>query len=560
MSGTNGDGGERAVTHHGTGQKRSDSKKNKIRNVQQMFFRTQVILIVTLAVLMGVAGLVTNIHFETEKRDRNLQNVAEVIARSLSLAEKSGQSGYNAETSVLTGYLDSLKEALGDIDVISVVSSDSVRLYHSNHELIGTIYDGTLPDFETQNFYAANDSGPSGAQRRSYAAIYNEKGEYIGFVMAIMLMENIQSEIKQTLFIFLLITIAATLVELLVSVWLSGSVKKRLLGYEPDVFAAMYQMRDNILESLDEGILAVDGAGTVQFANHAAAAMLANGEAGDGAELVGRRINSLGDGTVLVHTLESGEKEFNGNLGNSDILIDCIPIKEDGRVAGAIGILHNRAEYTKLMEDLAGTRYLVDSMRANNHDFTNKLHVILGLLQMEMYDEAASYIQNITIVQRAAISRIMNSVSEPAVAALLIGKTARASELNIQFVLREGCCYSGTDMSLPSEVLVTVIGNLIDNAFEEMNENDDFDAQKELLFGIYSRPGAVLITTDDTGRGIPEEDMERIFENGYSTKGEGRGTGLYQVKKMVEGLGGKITVESQVGVGTSFSVSFTSES
>ena len=80
-----------------------------------------------------------------------------------------------------------------------------------------------------------------------------------------------------------------------------------------------------------------------------------------------------------------------------------------------------------------------------------------------------------------------------------------------------------------------------------------------MLLGIYSRPGAVLITTDDTGRGIPKEDLEHIFENGYSTKGEGRGTGLFQVKSLVEGLGGTISVETQEGVGTSFSVSFTSD-
>ena len=223
---------------------------------------------------------------------------------------------------------------------------------------------------------------------------------------------------------------------------------------------------------------------------------------------------------------------------------------------GAIGILHNRAEYTKLMEDLTGTRYLVDSMRANNHDFTNKLHVILGLIQMEMYEEATSYIQNITMMQRATISKIMNAVNEPAVAALLIGKTARAAELNIRFVLREGCCYSPTDYRLPSEVLVTIIGNLLENAFESMNEHKDFNTQNELMFGIYSRPDAILITVDDTGKGIADADMEHIFENGFSTKGEGRGTGLYQVKTMVEALGGTVTVESQIGVGTSFSVSF----
>ena len=158
-------------------------------------------------------------------------------------------------------------------------------------------------------------------------------------------------------------------------------------------------------------------------------------------------------GAFIAPTLASGEKSFNGRIEDSDILIDSIPIKEEDEIVGAIGILHNRAEYTKLMEDLTGTRYLVDSMRANNHDFTNKLHVILGLIQMEMYEEATSYIQNITMVQRATISKIMNAVNEPAVAALLIGKTARAAELNIRFVLREGCCYSPTDYRLPSEVL-----------------------------------------------------------------------------------------------------------
>ena len=112
-------------------------------------------------------------------------------------------------------------------------------------------------------------------------------------------------------------------------------------------------------------------------------------------------------------------------------------------------------------------------------------------------------------------------------------------------------------MVLPTEVLITVIGNLIENAFESMNEKENaVDMQKELVFGIYSKPNAVLITVDDTGLGISPENIKRIFENGYSTKGKNRGTGLYQVKAMVDNLGGQITVESQENVGTSFSVSF----
>ena len=532
--------------------KNSKKETYTLGSIQKMSFRFQIILIVTLALFLGVAGSLINVQFETKRRDQNLQNVAEAIAQSPRLGEKNSDA---VNSAVLTEYLDSLRDTLEDIDVISVVNRDTVRLYHSNHELIGSIYDGTLPSFRenSQGYYATTDNGPSGMQRRAYAAIYDENGNYAGFVMAIMLMENIKTEIVQIILIFTLFTIVAILMELLISAELSGKIKKSLLGYEPDVFTSMFRMRDNILESLDEGIVAVDSEGTIQFVNKSAVEMLTSDS--DEESLVGKDIKSLSKSISSLNLLCSPDASHPVSSGDDNILIDTIPIKEDDSVIGTVGILHDRKEYTKLMEDLTGTRYLVDSMRANNHDFTNKLHVILGLIQMEMYSEATSYIQNITMVQRETISKVMNCINEPAVAALLIGKIARASELNVKFVLREGCYYSPTDISVPSEILVTVIGNLIDNAFESMIDMI-YNGQKELLFGMYSNPGALLITTDDTGAGIEEGNIDRIFENGFSTKGAGRGTGLYQVRSLVENVGGKITVESQEGIGASFTVSF----
>lgn len=544
------------VIRDGKGMKEGKETQYKPRislsGIQKMFFRTQLILIISLALILGIAGTLINIHFETEKRDQNLQNVAEAIANSPMMTGKRSE-----EERVIIEYLDALKDTLDDIDVISVVNKDGIRMYHSNHALIGTKYDGNMPDFKsnTDGYYAVDETGPSGSQRRAYAAVYDEDGEYVGVVMAIMLTKNIKAETVQMLFIFLLITVVAILIELIIAGELSGKVKKSLMGYEPDVFTAMYKMRDNILETLAEGIIAFDTNGVIQFANESAIRMLCENPWSDP---VGQNVDVIGDDILSGH-IKNGEKERNINLAKADIILDRVPIKEDGVTVGAIAILHNRAEYTKLMEELSGTRYLVDSMRANNHDFTNKLHVILGLIQMGMYDDASSYIQNITMVQRENISKVMNAVSEPAVAALLIGKIARASELNINFVLREGCYYSAADMNLPSEMLITVIGNLLDNAFDAMNEGSDYKDHKELMFGIYSKPGAVLITVDDTGSGIKSSDLELIFENGFSTKGEGRGTGLYQVKAMVENFGGKITVESQEGVGSSFSVSFVKE-
>lgn len=212
-----------------------------------------------------------------------------------------------------------------------------------------------------------------------------------------------------------------------------------------------------------------------------------------------------------------------------------------------------KKEFLAFTEDFEGTKFLVDSMRANNHDFTNKLHVILGLIQIGQYDKAVSYIQNISIIQRETISKVMNSIENPSFAALIVGKIARSSECNVKFILNEGSCLKNEDISIPSEALVTITGNLIDNALDSMNK-DTSKNEKELSLGIYTRPGELLIIVKDTGTGIPEEIKEKIFENGFSTKGEGRGIGLYHVKQLVSSLGGTITVESQVGTGTCFMV------
>ena len=536
-------------------------KTISIKNIYRRIFITQLVLIVTLALFLGVSGTLINIHFEVEKRDQNLQNIAEAVASSPLIDDKIANPDDKKTTELLNEYLDSLKISLDNIDVISFVSRENIRLYHSNHELIGTEYDGAIPKFEkvSKEYYTANETGPSGSQRRAYAAVYDKNGNYTGFVMTILLLENIKAETLQILFIFALITIAAILIELIISAELSSSIKKSLHGYEPNVFSAMFQVRDNILESLNEGVLAVDKNGVVQFANRSAAKMLGKKKA---KELINTPFTDCCNDGFIKNVISTGEKEFNiqeQSIDNSNVLIDCIPIKEKDDIIGAVAILHNREEYTKLMEDLAGTRYLVDSMRANNHDFTNKLHVIMGLIQMEMYDDAVSYIENISIVQRETISKIMSVVDEPSIAALLIGKSARASELNIKFILNDESHYSKTDLLLPSELMVTVIGNLIDNAFEAINIKN-IQRQKELRFGIYSRENALLITVEDTGIGISKDNLEHIYDNGFSTKGEGRGTGLYQVKEMVEAIGGKITVESQENVGTSFTVIFQNKS
>lgn len=511
-------------------------------------FRSQAILVVALALLLALAGGVVNERSEARRRDQNLLDVAETAARA---ALASGTTEFEDQERLVKTF-DALRDALSSVDVISVVGRDGRRRYHTNHALIGKVYDGDHPDFsEGRRRYAENASGPSGAQRRAFAAIYDANGQYDGFVIAVMLREKIRREIFRILAIFAAFAIFALIVELAAARRLSKKIKARLFGHEPDSFATMYKIRDGILESLEEGVVSVDADGKVDFLNGAAKKILGINEETD--------LDALG-ARLLGQTLRRGARETNATFTGSqgaDILVDRVPVRQGGSIIGAVGVLRDRTEYVRLAEDLSGARLLVDSMRANNHDFKNKLHVILGLLQMKAYDLAATYIEDVAFMQSETVGKIARAVDDPAIAALLVGKASKASELGVKFILEEGSRRRKDDFKVPSDAIITIAGNLIDNALEAMNSEKNTDgARKELLFGIHSEPGALLITVDDSGPGISKENLKRLFENGFTTKGKGRGSGLYQIKRLAESLGGEITVESEEGTGTSFSVAF----
>lgn len=409
--------------------KRADS--GNLNSIRKEIQRTQLILIISVTILLSIGGACININSNSKIFNQNLQNTAELITRLYSFCKDYPQEN-------LIDYMDSVVTELSDVDVISIVDTSNNRIYHTHHDLINTKYDGTIPNFSVHNsgYYTENNIGPSGPQRRTYSAIYDKNGKYQGFIMTIRLQVSITMATEKILILFLIVTIAAIVIEVSICRVISKKIKKEFLTFT---------------------------------------------------------------------------------------------------------------------EDFEGTKFLVDSMRANNHDFTNKLHVILGLIQIGEAEKAVSYIENISIIQRETISKVMNCIENPSLAALIVGKIARASECNVKFTIKEGTCVKANHIQIPSEALVTITGNLIDNALDAMNM-DVGNSEKELQFGVFSKPGELLILVKDSGPGISEKNIQRIFENGFSTKGSGRGIGLYHTKQLVESLGGSITVESQIGNGSSFMV------
>lgn len=318
----------------------------------------------------------------------------------------------------------------------------------------------------------------------------------------------------------------------------------------------MFKLREDILMALEEGILAIDKNKKVIFINKSAVSMLHIKDN----EPIGKNLNDIYPASKLGELLKTGKKEFNvemKSLKSDYVISDRMPIYDDGAIIGAFAVFRNRTEVVKLAENLTGVKHLVDSMRANNHDFINKLHVILGLIQMKRYDDAVDYIMNVSMVQKEIISAIIKQIKIPSIAALLIGKFTRASELGIHFSLNSSSSLEEDDTKIPADVFITVLGNLIENAMDSLNSINI--SNKKIFVSILSTNREIKIIVSDNGNGITKTNLRKIFKEGFSTKSNSRGTGLFVVKSLIQTYDGKITVTSEPEVKTEFTVKFKKE-
>lgn len=498
--------------------------------------------------LLAVTLAVT-LHFALSTLERKVDESLTTVAGSLADSEMVMQAVAAGACPVsLRAYLDDLVAHSVDMDVLTVADAGSIRLYHVVPERVGLPFSGNDqgPALAGES-YLTQGEGSLGLQRRAFAPVRAADGRVVGFVMAgatLGQMEALQSEIVHTYILMAVLLLGMTL---LLTWGGSRLLRRRFHGLTTRTLVHAYLTQNQMLDNLEEGVLAVDSTGRVQLANRAAERML-----GQRAE---RLEQSTLDSLLRAENDESLLQCVGEDISTTrpNILCSCVPMEKE---EGVTLILKDKSDALRRARQLIGTRHIVSALRASTHEYMNMLQVISGLLQMDRRQEALDYIGAISASHAQATGPVLQTIQNPNVAALLLGKLGNMRELDIRLTLLPDSSLPAESGYLSTAELVTVVGNLVENAIEAVNARCDRE-ERNVVLQITESASSLLVMVSDTGVGIEPGQLEQIFRTGYSTKADkGRGVGMGLIQNIVTRHGGSIEVDSEPGSGTTVTLIF----
>lgn len=493
---------------------------------------------------------------QRQEIDQSLSDTASYIA-SLDQVSHMLKLGYPTAEAIRE--LDSIYNSFSNLNVIDIYDTNGLRFYHTDRQQTGeTLLNGEeLAILNGSEPYITTGIGTLGAQRRAFHAIKAEDGTIIGFITASVFSTYISDQ-AMTLFpvyvliLFLMLSASIMLTNLIVRL-----LHASLMGHHPEELLDLYLKQDSFLNAMDESIIASDKSGNIIFMNQSAARLFPElqKKAADNISL--RTIEELFPDSSAAGILKNGYSVSHRTcqLAGKPLICSELPIGDLPNIQGVLTILIDRSEIERLSDELSGARSMLNTLRAFNHEFLNKLHVILGYLQTGETEKAITFITNSTHVSSQAIRQTADRLRVSQICALVIGKMMHAAELGIRLSVTPDSRCMSKNLLLPLESYITIIGNLLENAIEELSA-----CHKELLeviLGIYMTEDCTIITCEDTGRGIPKELLADIFKNGVSSKGENRGTGLFLIHQLIDVYHGSVTIDTEENEGTLITITFT---
>ena len=439
-----------------------------------------------------------------------------------------------------------VRRATGAAFVV-VANRRGIRMSHPNPKLIGKslLHDpGENPQatFAGKTF-VGEQRGSLGWSERAKVPIRNARGRVVGLVSVGVLEKAIASEFRESLPVILIPLFVALTLATLGAFLLARRVKRQTFGLEPDEIGALLEQREAMLHGVREGAITLDPAGRITLINDEAQRLLALDSAAVG-RLVGDVVPAGRVRDVLTGHV-SGQDEI-VVLGERVLVANRMPVELRGRPIGAVVTLRDRTELDALSRELHDVRKLADALRAQEHEFQHRLHVISGLIELGRYDDAVQEINRSSLLHQELAASLVDRVGDPILAALLLGKAAMASEYGVKLDVHA--------TELPNELedvrsLVAMLGNLIDNALEAASASG---RGGHVDVALHVEGGDLVISVHDSGPGVDPALTEEIFRDGYTTKvarggQHKRGLGLALVSQEVRRRNGTIQLENVDG-------------
>ena len=508
---------------------------------------TLVKLIIFMMGLVTISLLVTTVFMRGYIKDREeeiirqkISSTARLIAMDKSIQE--AVKNKNQEKFIQHFTLAAMEETRTDF--IVVTDKDFVRYSHPKEELIGSKF-SSIEDIEatfTQGDHYSKQTGPLGEGVRFFTALKDENGNNIGVVCVGYTKRTVENQIleaQKNLFYSLMIglTVAVGL-----SFLFNKKLRKILLNLEPEEIAQLYIEKELIADHVSEGIIGIDKYKNIIVINSSEIKIN---------ETLCTEIYNLLFRDIL-ETRESSQDE-QIVLNNMDLLLNRNPIYYKGRLYGAVVTLRDQSEMKQLITELSGTEKYNDSLREQSHHFMNKLHVLQGLIELKSYEEVEKYITYLKQDYHEKIGHITENIKVPSIAGFLLAKARESRNKDIQLVVdSDSLLYQHNGLETIYNELLIILGVLIDNSIDALENKNDGKIIVYLYLNLEEK--VLLCSVEDNGAGIKEVDKERVFERGYSTKGENRGYGLEAVETIVKKYNGLIDVDSKENKGTKFNI------
>ncbi|MBM7648186.1 CitB family two-component system sensor histidine kinase CitS [Bacillus ectoiniformans] len=500
--------------------------------------------VVIIFIFLAISLVVEYKQIEKQKGSQALQ-----LAKAVS-SMPSVVSSFDKEdpSQILQPLINQIRKETG-AEFIVIGDKEGVRYAHPDQEKVGLpMVGGDNAQALKGQFYISKAEGSLGKSVRGKGPITNADGQVIGVVSVGYSMSGLTNDAIQRAKEMGFISFFVLIIGVAASYLLARNIRSSTLGLEPHEVTSLYLERNAILYSIKEGIISVDKDGYITMINQSAKNLL---DVKD--DIIHEKIETILPNTGVYNVLKTGkaDRDHEMTLRNKSIIINRTPIIEKDQVIGAVSTFRDKTEVNKMVETLSEVRKYSEDLRAQTHEFSNKLYVLSGLLQLGKYEEAVQMIQAESSALEVQNQIIFEQIQEPKIQALLLGKLGKASEKKIHFKIDENCSLDGLPQHFSYSNIISIIGNLVDNAFEAAEGKKD----GEVTFFAIDVGDDLVIEVYDNGHGIPEHEAEKIFDTGYSTKtDENRGFGLSIVKQAVESLNGTIEVQSNLSDGTVVSI------